>query len=251
MSQIECANKFPSPAILAKLSDALDAVKTFLSNNPTETVFILIHEEDTRLISWGAGPHQTSWATRVWNCINGYTDYIASYGWSGNLNPCRGKMVVIFRDNYTDGDSNADLGCGKVGWGSSFSDKSILTGNGSTTARGTLRYQDEYDTSSESTKLTNLTTMLTSHIAANETNASYTFVNNTNISSGTSNVSGLASKVNNAVLSSSTFTSHTGRFGIMMTDFLFSSDYKGDKMFNLIHEQNYKYVYKGRTRCSH
>jgi hypothetical protein len=36
----------------------------------------------------------------------------------------------------------------------------------------------------------------------------------------------------------------------MMTDFLFSSSQKGDQMFELIHRQNYKYVYKGRTRCS-
>lgn len=230
------------------LANALDAVKTFLTNNPTETVFILIHEEDTRLISWGDGPHQTSWATRVWNCVNNYTDYIATYGWKGNLNPCRGKMVIIFRDNYTDGDGTADLGCGKVGWGSSFNDKSIMTGNGSNTANGTLRYQDEYDTSSETTKLGNLLTMLNNHIAVNETNEGYTFVNNTNIASGTTNVSSLASKVNTAVLGSTTFTGHNGKFGIMMTDFLFSSSQKGDQMFELIHQQNYKYVYKGRTR---
>ena len=233
------------------LANALDAVKAFLADNPTETVFILIHEEDTRFLSIGPGPHQTSWATRVWNCLNAYTDCIAAYGWTGNLNPCRGKMVVIFRDNYTDGDQNGDLGCGKVGWGSSFDDKSILTGNGSVTAKGTLRYQDEYNTSSETTKLNNMVTMLNDHIVPLETNANYTFVNNANISSGTTNVSSLATKINSAVLSSSTFTNHTGRFGIMFTDFLFSADQKGDQMFQLIHGQNYKYVYKGRTRCSH
>ena len=230
------------------LSAALTAIKDFLIANPTETVFILIHEEYTSLI--GSASHSTIWATRVWNCVNGFSDYIASYGWKGNLNPCRGKMVVIFRDNYTDGDGTTDLGCGKVGWGSSFSDKSIMTGIGSNTANGTLRYQDEYSTSSSSTKLDNLTTMLNDHIAANETNAGYTFVNNTNIASGTSNVSSLANSVNTAVLGSSTFTNHTGRFGIMMVDFLFSSSQKGDQMFELIHQQNYKYVYKNRTRCS-
>lgn len=233
-----------------KLSDALGAVKSFLNNNPTETVFVLIHEEDTRALGIGSGPHQTSWATRVWSCVNGYTDCIASYGWQGNLNPCRGKMVVIFRDNYTDGDNSGDLGCGKVGWGSSFADKSILTGDGSSTERGKLRYQDVYETSSETDKLSNLTSMLTEHIAVDETNVGLTFVNNTNIASGTTSVATLASKVNTAVLGSSTFTKHTGKFGIMMTDFLFSSSQKGDQMFELIHQQNYKYVYKNRTRCA-
>lgn len=230
------------------LSAALTAIKDFLVANPTEIAFVLIHEEYTSLI--GSASHSTTWATRVWNCVNGFTDYIASYGWKGNLNPCRGKMVIIFRDNYTDGTGTADLGCGKVGWGGSFQDKSIMTGTGSNSANGTLRYQDDYSTSSSSTKLGSLTTMLNNHIAANETNDGYTFVNNTNIASGTSNVSTLANDVNSAVLGSSTFTDHTGRFGIMMTDFLFSSTQKGDQMFELIHGQNYKYVYKNRTRCT-
>ena len=36
----------------------------------------------------------------------------------------------------------------------------------------------------------------------------------------------------------------------MMTDFLFSSSQKGDQMFELIHQQNFKYVYQNRTRCT-
>ena len=92
--------------------------------------------------------------------------------------------------------------------------------------------------------------MLTDHIAANETNAGYTFINNVNIAGTLSNISSLSTSMNEAFLASSTFTNHSGKFGIMMTDFLFSSSQKGDQMFELIHRQNYKYVYKGRTRCS-
>lgn len=225
------------------LANALDAVKTFLTNNPTETVFILLAQE-------GGSDGNTNWQNRVWSCLNGYTDVIASYGWQGNLNPCRGKMVVIFRNTYTSGTNNGDLGCGKVGWGSSFNDKTIMTGNGSVTGKGTLRYQDEYETTNTSTKLDNLTKMLNEHIAVNETNAGYTFVNNVNIAGTLSNISSLSTDMNTAFLGSSTFTNHTGKFGIMMTDFLFSSSQKGDQMFELIHKQNYKYVYKNRTRCS-
>jgi len=224
------------------LADALDAVKDFLVSNPTETVFILIAQE-------GGSDGNANWQNRVWTCLSAYSSNIASYGWEGNLNPCRGKMVIIFRNTYTGGTNNGDLGCGKVGWGGSFADKSILTGNGSGTARGTLRYQDEYETTSTSTKLENLTKMLNEHIARNETNAAYTFVNNTNIAGTLSNISDLSTSMNTAFLASSAFTNHTGKFGIMMTDFLFSSSQKGDQMFELIHKQNYKYVYKNRTRC--
>jgi hypothetical protein len=225
------------------LTDALNAVKTFLTDNPTETVFILIAQE-------GDSDGYTDWQNLVWSCLNNYTDMIATYGWNGNLNPCRGKMVVIFRNTYTGGTNTGDLGCGKVGWGSSFNDKPIFTGNGSSTRKGTLRYQDEYETN-KATKLTNLETMLTNHIAANETNEGYTFVNNANSTYGqlTPNVSNIATEVNTAILSDATFTEHTGKFCIMFVDFLFSSSNKGDRMFELIHKQNYKYVYKNRTRC--
>ena len=238
------------------LASVLTAVTNFLNDNPTETVFVLIAQE-------GGDDGNTNWQNRIWSCLNNYTSYIASYGWTGNLNPCRGKMVIIFRNTYTGGSNTGDLGCGKVGWGSSFNPKDIGTGNGSGTYNtGRLYYQDEYEYTSSSyvnDKLTNLENMLTSYIAANETNAGYIYVNNTNCIKGSSvfgtvvintDLTTSANAVNTALLGSSTFTSHTGRFGIMMTDFLFSSSYKGDQMFELIHQQNYKYVYKNRTRCS-
>ena len=238
------------------LASVLNDVTGFLADNPTETVFVLIAQE-------GGDDGNTSWQNRIWSCLNGYTSYIASYGWTGNLNLCRGKMVVIFRNTYTGGSNTGDLGCGKVGWGSSFNPKDIGTGNGSDTYNtGRLYYQDEYEYTSSSyvnDKLTNLENMLTNYIAANETNAGYIYVNNTNCIKGNSvlgtvvintNLTTSANAVNTAVLGSSTFISHTGRFGIMMTDFLFSSTNKGDQMFELIHQQNYKYVYKNRTRCT-
>lgn len=225
------------------LKESLTDITTFLSSNPTETAFVLIHEEEDN--------HTDAWSDKVWQTVNEFSDYIASYGWRGNLNPCRGKMVIIFRDIYTDGSNTGDLGCGKVGWGGSFEAKSIFYGTKSGSSDSyTLWYQDEYDTSSSENKISYLENMLTNYISTNEKDATKTFINNTNIAKIPSSNKNLASSVNTKVLSSSTFTNHTGRFGIMMTDFLFSSGQSGDKMFELIHGQNYKYVYKGRTRCA-
>lgn len=221
------------------LDEALGHIKTFLEKNPTETVFVLIAQE-------GGNDGDTNWQNRVWDCINNYQSVIASYGWSGNLNPCRGKMVVIFRNTYTGGTNSGDLGCGKVGWGGSFADKPIATGSSN---KGTLIYQDEYDTANTSTKLENLEKMLNEYIAPRETDAGYTLINNTNIAGTLSNISSLSKNMNEMFLGSLTFLNHSGKFGIMMVDFLFSTTQKGDQMFELIHKQNYKYVYKGRTRC--
>ena len=222
------------------LANALDAVVGFLTSHPTETVFVLIHQE-------GGSSGNTNWMNRVWSCVNNYTAHIAKYGWNGNLNPCRGKMVVIFRDPYAGGTNQGDLGCGKVGWGSSFGPKTVMTGNASATSSNyTLYYQDEYDTTNASTKIGNLEKMLTEYIAKNETNHQYIYVNNTNIAGST--ITTLAKNVNHAVLASNVFKNHGGRFGIMFTDYLFSSDQYGDQMYDLIRNQNYKYVYQNRTR---
>ncbi len=233
----------------------LDTIANFLTNNPTETVFVLVHQEE--------GSESTTWMDRVWTSVSNHQNYIASYGWKGNLNPCRGKMVVIFRDNYATGTNTGDLGCGKVGWGGSFdtgASHTIAYGEKSgTTDSYHFTYQDEYSYSSDTyanDKLANLTTMLTDYIAAHETDANYLFINNTNAihtSAGVTDqaISTTATAVNAAVLGSTTFTHHDGRFGIMFTDYLFVStnDRGGDKMFNLIHNQNFNYVYKNRTRC--
>lgn len=226
-----------------KLSDAFDAISTFLTNNPTETVFVLIHEEESS--------HTTEWSNRVWSCVNNYNNIIVSHGWQGNLNPCRGKMVVIFRDEFRDGTNNGDLGCGRVGWPGKIFERSIFVGNnGSSDTAGSIICQDDYELSSSNDKLAKLTDMLTNYMSPKEKNENYLFMNNTNIAKNLSYPSTTSEAVNTAVLGSSTFTNYTGRFGIMMTDFLFSSSQKGDRMFELIHQQNYKYVYKNRTRCA-
>ena len=222
------------------LANALDAVVSFLDSHSTETVFVLIHQEE-------GSSGNTTWMNRVWSCVNNYTAHIAKYGWDGNLNPCRGKMVVIFRDPYAGGTNQGDLGCGKVGWGSSFGPKTVMTGNASATSSNyTLYYQDEYDTTNASTKMENLEKMLTEYIAKNEKNHQYIYVNNTNIAGST--ITTLAKNVNQAVLASDVFKNHGGRFGIMFTDYLFSSDQYGDQIYDLIRNQNYKYVYQNRTR---
>lgn len=122
-----------------------------------------------------------------------------------------------------------------------------MTGNASATSSSyTLYYQDEYDTTNASTKIGNLEKMLTEYIAKNETNHQYIYVNNTNIAGST--ITTLAKNVNQAVLASDVFKNHGGRFGIMFTDYLFSSDQYGDQIYDLIRNQNYKYVYQNRTR---
>jgi hypothetical protein len=226
------------------LSAALDATRSFLENHPTETVFVLIHEEDN---SFFTDPHSTEWSNRVWACLNNYKDIIASAGWKSALNACRGKMVVIFRDSYTDGTNNGDLGCGKVGWGSDWNEKSIMNGSGSTVNSGySLWYQDIYDNTNYQDKESYLVRMLTEFIQKYPTTWERLYVNNVNMTG--SSLSDIAKEMNQRVVNNAAFSSWNGRFCLMFADFVCNSDYHGNDIYHFIRNQNYKYVYTKRTR---
>ena len=226
------------------LSNALNDVKSFLMNHSTETVFVLIHEEDN---SWISNPHSTDWSNRVWSCLNNYTDIIASAGWKSALNACRGKMVVIFRDEYTDGTNNGDLGCGKVGWGSDWNEKTIMNGAGSKTNSGySLLYQDIFEDVNYSDKESYLVRLLTEFIQPNASVWERLYVNNVNMTG--SSLSAIAKEMNQRVVNNSTFNSWGGRFCLMFADFVCDSNYNGDDIYHFIRSQNYKYVYTKRTR---
>ncbi len=116
-----------------RFKDALATVSSFLDSHPTETVFLLLHEEDDNNLD--------AWRTATLSCLNAQSSHIKPIDSNMTLDQCRGKMVIIARDNV--GSTNL---CGKCGWGSSFGDKTVFKGsdsNGQTP--WTLVYQDEYD----------------------------------------------------------------------------------------------------------
>ena len=156
-------------------------------------------------------------------------------------------MVVIFRDSYTDGTNNGDLGCGNVGWGSDWNEKSIMNGSGSTVNSGySLWYQDIYDNTNYQDKESYLVRMLTEFIQKYPTTWERLYVNNVNMTG--SSLSDIAKEMNQRVVNNAAFSSWNGRFCLMFADFVCNSDYHGDDIYHFIRNQNYKYVYTKRTR---
>ena len=221
---------------------ALSDVVSFLSAHPSETVFILMHEEDDNSLD--------AWRSAVLACLQNVADHIKVIDNNMTLDDCRGKMVVISRDNVA-----ATNLCGKCGWGSSFNPKTVFRGSDSNgTTPWTLYYQDEYAYSSDyaSSRIANIEKLLTDHIVPNETNPNFIYVNTTNVAYGILNygsyIRTTAPVVNQAILDSQVFTNSTGRWGIVSSDYMADSAYKGDLLLRAIVNQNYKYVFKGRSR---
>ena len=221
---------------------ALSDIVSFLSAHPSETVFILMHEEDDNNLN--------TWRNAVLACLQNVANYIKVIDTNMMLDDCRGKMVIISRDNV----AATDL-CGKCGWGSSFNPKTVFKGSDSNgTTPWTLYYQDEYTYSSDysTSRIANIEKLLTDFIMPNETNPNFIYVNTTNVAyrilTSGSYIRTTAPVVNQAFLNSQVFTNSTCRWGIVSADYIADDTYKGDLLLNAIIAQNYKYIFKNRSR---
>lgn len=219
---------------------ALDEIVSYLKANPTETVFVLIHEEDDK--------NRESWRSAVLTCLTNVKAYIKSPTSNMTLKDCRGKMVIISRDNV-----GSTTLCGKCGWGSSFNDKTVFQGqDGGSTTGWTLVYQDEYEYKSDyaTSRIANVEKLLTGYIQPNETNANRIYFNSTNVAyrllTSDSQITKTAKAVNEAILNSATFQNSTGRWGIISSDYIGDSRYSGDQLLKMIIDHNYKYLFQGR-----
>lgn len=219
---------------------ALDEIVSYLKANPTETVFVLIHEEDDK--------NRESWRSAILTCLTNVKAYIKSPTSNMTLKDCRGKMVIISRDNV-----GSTTLCGKCGWGSSFNDKTVFQGqDGGSTTGWTLVYQDEYEYKSDyaTSRIANVEKLLTGYIQPNETNANRIYFNSTNVAyrllTSASQITKTAKAVNEAILNSTTFQNSTGRWGIISSDYIGDSRYSGDKLLKMIIDHNYKYLFQGR-----
>lgn len=223
--------------------DAMHTVTTFLKNNPTETAFVIFREEDEK--------DRDAWRNAILQCLENEKEYIATIKSNLTLKECRGKMVVISRENV----AYTDL-CGKCGWGSSFGDKTVFYGRDNNGTTGwTLMYQDEYEYTNKykTEKIAHIERLLTDYISKNETNANRIYINCTNVAwkfgtLGSSYIPTTAEAVNLSIINSEVFKNSTGRWGIMSCDYICEDRRNGIKLRDAIINQNYKYIYKGRTK---
>lgn len=222
-------------------AQALSTFNTWLDANPTETVFVLVKPEKSSLT--GTANANDAWKSGVGAALFDVEDHIAMIGGTKMLNDVKGKMVVIAAENTTAAAGN--IGVGRVGWGGSYQDKTVIKGlDGNGDFGWTLVYQDESGSAAKD-RASQLESFLTEYIVKNETNASRLYFSSANCESS---IESSAKTVNGNLVNSDTFKNSTGRWGIVSFDFCGYSTDNGDKLLNMIINQNYKYLYKGRTR---
>ena len=214
--------------------DAVKAMVDFLQAHPSEAISVIMVKEDgTPLFSsW------TDYTNEMCNAINEihstYTDYLKILDHSYyTLDDFRGKIFFGYRNAW---DLHKTVRITNWPDGSSVTDYSVSVG-------GTCfaSVEDAYNTSGNSKKTVVNALLDLASASTNRSHFHYTFTSVANSITSHANTQNPAA----AQYISGTLTGPTG---YVYADFMGSSSYSGQALLKAVIEQNYKYVFKGRSR---
>lgn len=214
--------------------DAIAAMVQFLQAHPTEAISVIMVKEDGTplLSSW------TDYTTEMCNSIDEihsqYTDYIKLLDHSYyTLDDYRGKIFFGYRNAW---DLHKTVRV--TNWPDDGYKKDYSVGVGGTCYASV---EDAYNTSGSAK--TNVVKELLDLASGNtdRKNFHYTF---------TSVANSITSSASTQNPEAATYISNTltGPTGYVYADFMGSSSYSGQALLKAVIEQNYKYVFQGRTR---
>lgn len=222
-----------------KFNDALQTFCTFLDNNPTEFLFIIMrHEED------GASSSQkTAWPTQIYNCLDAKRKYLIDYSPTLTVREMRGKILLMSRNHYDNGPIGAYL---EGGGDNTVYDRRI---EGPTGASMKITTQDIYNASGSgklNEKTDEIKKLLDRSTASNESDYRL-YINHTSGYSQTFfGISTSAGVQECAKTSSQAIIDHMegkiGPMGFIMMDFAGDDKYNGQKLIDLIINNNYSLI---------
>lgn len=214
--------------------DAIKDMVDFLAANPTEALSVIMVKEDGTplLSSW------TDYTTEMCNAIDEihsqYTDYLKLLDHSYyTLNDYRGKIFFGYRNAW---DLHKTVRV--TNWPNDNSVTNYGVGVGSTC---TASVEDAYNTSGDSKKTVVNALLDLASANTNKARFHYTFTSVANSITSSANTQNPAAATHIGTL--------TGPTGYVYADFMGSASYSGQTLLNAVINQNYKYVYKNRTRC--
>lgn len=230
-----------------KFKDAIDILINFVKENPSEAVSVIMNKESTKLLIEPTDQSET-WRASIRECFSdaSRSPYLmGSVRGFHTLDDVRGKISIVSRNPY----GNSSNGFRDVVYGAiieNWPDDDVVTDYSCdmtqawnwTDCRASV--EDAYN-SNTNTKKTQVQTQLelansnTDHFHYNYT---YTSIANSPAS--------YADTMNPATVS--IIASLKGPLCYVYADFMGSSSYSGQALLKAVIEQNYKYVFKGRSR---
>ena len=263
--------------------DAMDYLVSFVKKHPTETVVVISNKEDSKgnAIVSGTNTDETDYSQDANGCawqksIRDYLDgtytvtstvdntiegsragyFITDVGQPMRLNNCRGKILFLTRNYYGTTQAATTHVYGGVirDWkdGKEFPsfDATIYKNNAASVCG--IHIQDDYNSSSTSTKESSVKSCLDLSVADNSNKFYINFVSmakSFSIGGGDAMYPKTNAKTMNSAVASM-LNNYTGKTGMMFFDFCGDDTYNGKTLQTKILNQNYKYVFKNRTRKS-
>ena len=230
-----------------KFKDAIDILINFVKDNPTEAVSVIMNKESTKLMTEPTDQSET-WRASIRECFSdaSRSPYLmGSVRGFHTLDDVRGKVSVVSRNPY----GNSANGYRDVIYGAvieNWPDDGVVTNYTCDMTQAwswvdcRASVEDAYN-SSTSTKQTQVQTQL--ELANNNTDHYHFNYTYTSIASKPATY---AQTMNPATVS--IINKLTGPTGYVYADFMGSSSYGGNTLLKAVIDQNYKYVFKGRTR---
>lgn len=222
----------------------MDELVKFVQDNPDEMIFVSLLKESNMISSDTKYDQTNSWRDVVRGYLEGTNAsyFVKQVTANMTLADCRGKIFVASRTPYGSSSNNWAPVYGAIVWkdwpdATVAEDVPVWYENQSTVT--TAYVQDAYNATTSS-KEGYIKTALDLSAADVSTKWYYNFVN----LATSPKIS--ASTMNNKVVT--LLETCEGRIGLMFYDFCCDSDCNGVALNNAIIAQNFKYIYKGRSR---
>lgn len=201
-----------------RLSEALAEIAAFLNAHPTETVFVLLHEERIYLtdISARTAAAHAQWMSQIpLKLRDSGLEFVRAFEDRLTLGEARGKVVLLSRDDY-----DAPLYGGKIGWGSYNGEDKVVFVDDYRPSDSRVNYQDQYEGCSVDEKREYVRNMLSR--SASDGNTRYWYLNHVSFADGMTSPASYANRLLPAAAADVAETK--GRTGVMMMDYAGNSE---------------------------
>lgn len=248
------------------LSAAIETMKTYLENHPSECLFAFIHCEEptSSILEPVTEDDRKTWSNSVYNLVKAAVDgkYALEALTSGTkFSDCRGKIIFLYRDDLTG--ANNIYNAAKIAWNDNIARTVYLRGtDGNEMKDFKVAYQDIYnnDALGESTaglsgyfqqkggvtSTTQKIDMVKKYIDFADTSAERMLILNfASYAGGTTNAGGNASSIMPDV--NQYIVSKHERVGIIFSDFV-DQTYGGYNFTTITMANNFKHVFTKRSR---
>ncbi len=222
-----------------KFNDAMSDLCSFLDNHPNEFLFVIMRHEDDNATT----AQKNAWPEQMYNCLNAKRDYIIDYSPTLTVKEMRGKILVMSRNEYSNGPIGAYL---QGGGDNSVYDRTIV---GTSDAKMSITTQDMYDVAGSGeldNKVDSIKSLLNRSIGEKKYclyfNHTSGYSKKIGIISTSAGVQECAKTCNKAMIDY--MQGKCGPMGFIMMDFACDNTYYGQDLVDLIIRNNYALMKK-------